>query len=105
MSDALSAVLPLVRWEGDRGTYHLVIFTGSEAEALTMHARLQRLEFGKRRGFGSVKVRVRVGETEWKSSVFPQKQQCEWVLLISKKVMQQENLAEGNPVKLKLELL
>ena len=34
---------------------------------------MQRLEFGRRRGFGSVKVMARIGETQWKTSVFPQK--------------------------------
>ena len=69
-----------------------------------MHARLQRLEFGTRRGFGSVKVEARVGTTEWNSSVFPSKPNG-WILLVSKKVMRAEDLAEGDLVSLDLELL
>src|SRR3546814_3833162 len=53
-------------------TCALPIFTGPAAEAIAMHERLRRLEYGARRGFGSVKVLARIGETEWKSSVFPQ---------------------------------
>ena len=70
-----------------------------------MHARLHRLEFGRQRGFGSVKVMARVGETEWKTSVFPQNKSTEWVLLVSKKVMRAEDLSEGDPVTLQLDLL
>ncbi len=70
-----------------------------------MHARLHRLEFGRQRGFGSVKVMARVGETEWNTSVFPQSKQSEWVLLLSKKVMRAEGLSEGDLVSVMLELL
>ncbi len=63
------------------------------------------MEFGKQRGFGSVKVVARIGETEWKSSVFPQDKQSEWILLVSKKVMRAQDLAEGDPVMLNLALL
>ena len=70
-----------------------------------MHARLHRLEFGRQRGFGSVKVMARVGETEWKTSVFPQNKSTEWVLLVSKKVMRAEDLSEGDPITLQLDLL
>ena len=105
MTDTVQAILPLTRWQGDRGTYHLVVITGEAAEQITMHARLHRLEFGRQRGFGSVKVIARTGETEWKSSVFPQQKQSEWILLVSKKVMRAEDLAEGDPVTFRLELL
>jgi hypothetical protein len=105
MSENLSISVPLMRWEGDRGTYHLVSIKGENAEAIAMHARLERLELGTRRGFGSVKVIARIGDTEWKSSVFPQDKSREWMLLISKKVMKAEDLAKDEPVKVELELL
>ena len=105
MSETLCATLPLTRWQGDRGTYHLVTVTGEAAEQLAMHARIERLETGARRGFGSVKVLARIGVTRWKTSVFPQAKQSEWVLLVSKKVMRAEDLAEGNAVAVELELL
>ena len=103
--ETVQATLPLKRWQGDKATYHLVTLSGDEAEAIAMHARLHRLEFGRTRGFGSVKVNARIGETRWKTSVFPQSQQSEWVLLIAKKVMRAENLAVGEPVAIELELL
>lgn len=105
MSDTLTFTTPLICWQGDRGTYHLVRIEGETAETITMHARLLKLELGTRRGFGSVKVIAQVGGTSWKSSVFPQNKQSEWILLVSKKVMRAEDLAEGDPVELELELL
>jgi hypothetical protein len=105
LSDTLSLTAPLTRWQGDRGTYHLVVITGDSAEHIAMHARMHRLEFGKQRGFGSVKVMAEIGGTRWKTSVFPQQKQSEWVLLVSKKVMRAEDLAEGDKVTVSLELL
>ncbi len=105
MTEAVEANLPLKRWRGERGTYHLVTFTGEPARIIGEHALLQRLEFGKNRGFGSVKVMARIGETAWKTSVFPQNSRSEWILLISKKVMRAEELSEGNPVLVALKLL
>lgn len=103
--EVLSIETALSRWQGDRGTYHLVVITREHAEAIAMHARLQKLEYGTRRGFGSVKVMAQIGGTSWKSSVFPQDKQSEWVLLVSKKVMRAEDLAEGDAVALELALL
>lgn len=93
----------LTRWQGDRGTYHLLVITGAPAEALAMHARLRRLEYGRQRGFGSVKVTARIGGTVWSTSVFPQKHSTAWVLLVSRKVMLAEGLTEGDWVALDLE--
>ena len=105
MTERIALTAPLGRWQGERGTYHLVTITGAQAEALQAHEAMHRLEFGARRGFGSVKVTARIGDTEWTTSVFPQKQRSEWVLLVSKKVMRLEDLAEGDPVELTLKPL
>ena len=105
MDDGLRINAPLKSWRGEKAVYHLVSITGDEAEHIAAHALMQRLEFGARRGFGSVKVIARIGETEWKSSVFPQNKSTEWILLVSKKVMRAEDLCAGDPVKLALDLL
>lgn len=105
MSATLTLTAPLTRWQGDRGTYHLLVITGEAAKEIAMHALIHRLEYGQRRGFGSVKVMARIGDTVWSSSVFPQQKQSEWVLLVSKKVMRAEDLSEGDLLTVELELL
>lgn len=111
MTEIVTATLPLKRWQGDRGTYHLVTVEGEQADAIATHAALRRMEFGTQRGFGSVKVVARIGETEWKTSVFPMtiedmsRQTKHWTLLVSKKVMRTEDLAEGDVLTVELELL
>lgn len=104
MNDTLTHTAPLACWAGERGTYFHVVITGEAAEAITMSERLHRLEFGARRGFGSVKVMARIAETRWKTSVFPGKT-GEWWLLVSKKVMRAEDLALDDELTVELELL
>ena len=74
------------------------------AEAIAAHEFERRLELRKRRGFGSVKVTVRVGASEWATSVFPQKTGG-WFLPVKQAVQRAEDLAEGAPVEVELTLL
>jgi len=104
MNDIVTHTTPLARWQGDRGTYYHVVIEGEPAEAITMHERIRRLELGARRGFGSVKVMARIGETRWKTSVFPSNS-GDWWLLISKKVIRAEDLALDETLTVELELL
>ena len=77
--------------------------TDEAAQQVTGHELERRLELGKRRGFGSVKVAVRVGTSAWQTSVFPS--QGKWFLPIKKPVRLAEGLAEGQPVVVELDLL
>ena len=82
------------------GFVHL---TDEAAQQVTGHELERRLELGKRRGFGSVRVAVRVGTSAWQTSVFPT--QGKWFLPIKKPVRLAEGLAEGQPVVVELDLL
>jgi hypothetical protein len=80
-----------------------VPLTGEAAEAVAAHELLRRMELGKRRGFGSVKVTARIGETRWQTSLFPQKSGG-WFLPIKKPVRLAEELDFGDEVEGELEL-
>ena len=73
------------------------------AEAIVAHEFERRLEMGKRRGFGSVKVTVALGESIWQTSLFPNKDGS-WFLPIKKPVRVAEGLTEGEEVEVQLEL-
>lgn len=47
------------------------------------------------RGFGSVKVRVRCGSSEWRTSVFPDSKSGSYVLPLKKAVRTRERLEIG----------
>ena len=57
------------------------------------------------RGFGSVRVRARVGGSEWATSIFPSSSEGTYVLPLKKKVRDAEGLVDGGPVRVRLEVL
>lgn len=57
------------------------------------------------RGFGAVKVAVRVGGSRWSTSIFPDSKQGAYVLPVKKSVRTAEGLEEGEPVSVELEIL
>jgi hypothetical protein len=59
----------------------------------------------QRRGFGSARVRVTVGDTTWQTSVFPDKQRQAYVLPVKKDVRATEGVEAGDVVVMILELL
>ena len=73
------------------------------AEAIVGHELERRLELGKRRGFGSVKVTVTLGDSRWQTSLFPNKDGS-WFLPVKKPVRLAERLEYGDEVEVELEL-
>lgn len=57
------------------------------------------------RGFGSVRVRARVGGSEWATSIFPDGASASYVLPLKKAVRDAEALVDGGPVHVRLEVL
>lgn len=47
------------------------------------------------RGFGSVPVKVTVGQTSWQTSIFPDKKSGTYLLPLKAKVRKQENIKDG----------
>lgn len=60
---------------------------------------------GPRRGFGSIKVRVVMGETRWETSIFPSKEEESFVLPIKKAVRVAEGVEDGDTVTLTVTVL
>jgi hypothetical protein len=73
------------------------------AEAIVAHEFERRLELGKRRGFGSVRVTVTLGDSRWQTSLFPNKDGS-WFLPIKKPVRVAESLEYGDEIEVELEL-
>ena len=96
---------PLLAWRTEKyGDIGYVVIEGEAAEAISAFELVRRLELGRRRGFGSVKVQVAVGASRWSTSVFPQKP-AGWFLPVKKAICRAEGLEAGDPVEVRLELL
>ena len=104
-ADAVSFAAPLSVWRTENyGDILYVRVEGEAAEAIAAHELVRRLERGRRRGFGSVKVNAEVGASRWSTSVFPQKQGG-WFLPVKKAICRAEGLEAGDEIAVRLELL
>ena len=56
-------------------------------------------------GFGSVRVRVSVGGSVWKTSLFPQRNDGPYVLPLKKDIRRRENIEVGDTVEVALTIL
>lgn len=57
-----------------------------------------------RPGFGSVRVAVRIGDTEWATSLFPSKELSAYVLPVKRAVRLREGVDVGDTVTVSLRL-
>ncbi len=87
-------------WKGSdaAGRWYFLTIPDDESDAIRAQA------FEERRGFGSVRVKVRIGEISWSTSVFPLNAGG-YVLPVKAKVRKDASLAAGDEVTFSLELL
>lgn len=94
---------PLWRWTSaaTSTSWYFVSIDGEAGEALRATALMRKLE-GLGRGFGSLKVRARIGDTAFATSVFPNKTSGGWLLPVKAAVRKAETLGEGDTVTVEL---
>ena len=104
MSDLITHTGPLWRWTTDKApaAWHFITIDGEAGEALSATALMQRLELGRRAGFGSLKVAAQIGDSRFSTSVFPAKS-IGWMLPVKAAVRKTEGLVEGDSVTVILE--
>ena len=103
-ADTVSFTAPLLVWRTEKyGEIGYVEIDGEAADTLSGYELARRLELGRRRGFGSVKVNATIGASRWSTSVFPQKQGG-WFLPVKKAICRAEELTEGSRAAVRLEL-
>lgn len=89
---------PLWRWKPDASWHFISV---PEEASATIKAFAPETK----RGFGSVRVRVRIGETDWQTSLFPDKKSGCYLLPVKKAVRSAEGLAVGQDATVTLELV
>ena len=96
----------LHRWtSGQAGVWYFLIVEGAAAKAIAGHALMRRLELGRGRGFGSVRVEAHIGTSRWRTSVFPNKGQESWMLPVKAAIRAAEGLDESRSIQCTLTLL
>ena len=94
---------PLWRWTtpAAAAAWHFITIDGAAGEALSATALMRRLE-GAARGFGSIKVTAQIGDSAFKTSLFPSKE-LGWLLPVKSSVRKAEGISEGDVVEVVLE--
>ena len=97
VTDVVAFTAPLQIWTNDSesSAVGFVILPADAAERVAAHELMRRLELGKRRGFGSVKVTARLGASTWDTSVFPQKGRETWFMAVKVAVRRAEGVEGG----------
>jgi hypothetical protein len=83
-------------WQAEKAAWHFVALPSEMSEdikAFTKHLT---------RGFKSVKVEARIGETSWKTSIFPSKDRDAYILPIKKSVRVAEDVGVNSVVSVAL---
>ncbi len=57
------------------------------------------------RGWGSLRVEVKVGQTTWKTSIFPEKKNGIYLLPLKSDVRAKESIAAGQMIELDIRVL
>lgn len=78
-------------WEARRDDGWTFVSLPAEASE-----EIRDLTGGQRRGFGAVRVRVGIGGTTWKTSIFPDSARGVYVLPIKRDVRKAESLSAGD---------
>ena len=93
----------LWRWQGGSGgSWHFLTIDGPAGEALSGTALMRRMEktIG---GFGSLKVIAMIGDSTFRTSLFPSKE-LGWLLPVKASIRKAEGIGEGDAVAVVLEV-
>ena len=95
----------LWRWQSATApaAWFFVTIAGDVADAIRL-AAISGQWLDGRKGFGSARVDVQIGDTRWKTSVFPHKESGGWLLPIKAAVRKAEEIAEGDAVTVTVSL-
>lgn len=78
--------------------WHFITLTVEDSAEIREHSGAMA------RGFGSLPVRVAVGNTTWETSIFPDRKANAYLLPLKAEVRKREGIAEGDLVTVRLEV-
>src|SRR3989344_9417444 len=85
-------------YPGSKAPWHFVSLSKKQSETV-------KKTFGAHaRGWGSLPVRVTVGKTSWKTSIFPDKKEGVYLLPLKAGVRVKEGIRAGNKIRFLVEI-
>jgi hypothetical protein len=106
MTETYTHTNTLWLWTTDKApaSWHFLTIDGDVGDAIHATAIMRRLEGGRRKGWGSIKVMATIGETTWSTSIFPAKDAGGYLLPVKADVRKAEGLVAGDHATVTLEL-
>jgi Domain of unknown function (DUF1905) len=106
MTETHTLTTSLWIWTTDKApaSWHFLTIDGEVAQAIHALELMRRLEGGRKRGWGSMKVRATVVDTSWETSIFPAKEMGGWLLPVKAAVRKAEGLVTGDLVTVVVEI-
>ena len=103
--EEFTVTTPLWRWQSATApaAWFFVTIAGDAADGIRMAAMSGQWLDG-RKGFGSARVEAVIGDTRWKTSVFPHKESGGWILPVKASVRKAEGLTEGDRITVTVSL-
>ena len=89
---------PLWLWTGERGSWHFFTVPEDRSDEIRAHC------LASMRGFKSARVKARIGDVSWRTSVFPMKSGG-YLLPVKADVRRKAGITAGDEVTVELELL
>jgi Domain of unknown function (DUF1905) len=68
----------------------------------TVSTRIRKWIVPKKVGFGYIPVTARVGETSWKTTLFPSKDAGPYLLALKASVRKREEIYEGDTIRIEI---
>ena len=79
-------------WRWKNGSWHFVNLAAKQS------AEIRRRFGSTARGWGSIRVRIRIGDTDWNTSLFPSNENKTYLFAIKADVRKAEEIDEGDRV-------
>jgi hypothetical protein len=97
-ADLISATGRVWQWRASEapGGWFFLTIEGQPA------AEVRYAALGRTGGFGSVRVTARIGDTEWRTSLFPHRESGGFLLPLKAEVRRREGIGPGQPVTVDL---
>ncbi|MEK7530951.1 MAG: DUF1905 domain-containing protein [Patescibacteria group bacterium] len=87
----------LWRWPGEKAAWHFVSVPKAESAKIGKEIKVKR-------GWGSVRVRAKIGGSTFDTSVFPDKKSGTYLLPVKASIRRMEGLEHGDTVDVILDL-
>ena len=79
-------------WRWKSGSWHFANLSAKQS------AEIRRRFGATARGWGSIRVRIRVGDTEWNTSLFPSNENKTYLFAIKADVRKAEDIGAGDRI-------